>query len=36
MEITLVGRPNINTWGGRVTPQVLISEMEVQDSRFAF
>ena len=36
MELTIIGKPNINTWGGRVTPQVLISEMEVQDSRFAF
>ena len=36
MDITLVGRPNINEWMGHKTPQVFIVDMEVQDGRFAF
>lgn len=36
MEITLVGRPNINEWMGHKTPQLFIIDMEVQDGRFAF
>ena len=36
MEITLVGRPNINTWLGQELPQIFIVDMEVQDGRFSF
>lgn len=36
MEITLVGRPNINEWNNSITPQIFIVDMEVQDGRFAF
>ena len=36
MDITLVGRPNINEWMGNKTPQLFIVDMEVQDGRFAF
>ena len=36
MDITLVGRPNINTWLGQELPQIFIVDMEVQDGRFAF
>ena len=36
MDITLVGRPNINTWLGQELPQILIEDMEVQDGRFSF
>lgn len=36
MDITLVGRPNINTWLGQELPQIFIIDMEVQDGRFLF
>lgn len=36
MEITLVGRPNINNWMGQELPQIFIVDMEVQDGRFSF
>ena len=36
MDITLVGRPNINTWMGQELPQIFIVDMEVQDGRFSF
>ena len=36
MEITLVGRPNINTWLGQELPQIFIVDMEIQDARFSF
>ena len=36
MEITLVGRPNINNWMGQELPQIFIVDMEVQDARFSF
>ena len=36
MDITLVGRPNINTWLGQELPQIFIVDMEVQDGRFSF
>ena len=36
MDITLVGRPNINTWLGQELPQIFIVDMEIQDARFSF
>ena len=36
MDITLVGRPNINTWLGQELPQIFIVDTEVQDGRLAF
>lgn len=36
MDITLVGKPNLNEWGGKTTPQVFITDLEIEDSRFAF
>lgn len=36
MEITMIGRPNINNWRGMETPQLMIIDCEVEDSRFAF
>jgi len=36
MDITLVGKPNLNEWGGKTTPQIFITDLEIEDSRFAF
>lgn len=36
MDITLVGKPNLNIWGGKTTPQIFITDLEIEDSRFAF
>lgn len=36
MNITLVGKPNLNIWGGKTTPQIFITDLEIEDSRFAF
>ena len=36
MDITLVGKPNINTWNNSVIPQIFIIDCEIEDSRFAF
>lgn len=31
MEIEVVGRANLNEWGGRVTPQVFIEDCDIKD-----
>ena len=36
MDITLIGKPNLNIWGGKTTPQIFITGLEIEDSRFAF
>ena len=36
MDITLVGRPNINTWNNSITPQIFIVDYEIEDARFSF
>lgn len=36
MEITIVGRPNVNCWAGNKMPQILIVDMEIEDARFSF
>lgn len=36
MNITLVGKPNINTWNHKNIPQIFITDLEIEDSRFAF
>lgn len=36
MDITLVGKPNLNEWGGKITHQIFITDLEIEDSRFAF
>lgn len=32
LNITVAGRGNINTWGGKATPQILLDEIEVKES----
>lgn len=36
MNLTIIGRPNINDWLGHLTPQLLITDMEIEDARFSF
>ena len=36
IKINLIGRPNINVWMGRRTPQILIEDYEVIDDLLAF
>ena len=31
MNVTVVGRANINEWGGNVTPQIFIEDYEIQE-----
>ena len=34
--INLLGKPNINSWGGRTTPQILINEYEIVGNKYSF
>lgn len=36
MKIEVVGRANLNEWGGRVTPQIFIDDIEVRDNVLGF
>lgn len=36
MELTIIGRPNINTWNCKNIPQIFMEDCEVEDARFAF
>ena len=36
IKINLIGRPNINVWMGRRTPQILIEDYEVIDDLLEF
>lgn len=36
MKIEVVGRANMNEWGGRVTPQIFIEDIEVKDNALGF
>lgn len=36
MQLEIVGRPNLNEWGGMVTPQIFIEAYEIRDGRLAF
>lgn len=36
MKIEVVGRANVNEWGGRVTPQIFIEDIEVKDNALGF
>lgn len=35
-EMEIVGRANLNTYGGRYTPQIFIDAYELKDGRFSF
>lgn len=34
--INLLGKPNINSWRGRTTPQILITDYEIAGNRYSF
>lgn len=34
--INLLGKPNINSWGGRTTPQILINDYEIVGNKYSF
>lgn len=36
LSITVVGRPNLNEWGGYVTPQILGVDYEITDGGYVF
>lgn len=36
MKIEVVGRANLNEWGGKVTPQIFIEDIEVKDNALGF
>ena len=36
MKIEVVGKPNLNVWGGKVTPQIFIEDIEVKENRLGF
>lgn len=36
IEMEVVGRANLNEWGGRYTPQIFIDNYELKDGRFSF
>ena len=36
IKINLVGKPNLNKWGGTITPQIFIEAYELEDDTFGF
>ena len=36
IHLDIIGRGNINYWGGNVTPQIIINDYQVSDGRFSF
>ena len=34
--INLLGKPNINSWRGRTTPQILINDYEIVGNKYSF
>ena len=32
INMVIVGKANVNSWGGRTTPQILLEEIEIKDS----
>ena len=36
IKLNIVGHANINTWGGRTTPQIFIDAYEVLDGAYGF
>ena len=36
IKMEVVGRANLNEWGGRVTPQIFIEEYEIKDDTLGF
>lgn len=36
IKLEVVGRANLNYWGGRVTPQIFIDDYEIKDNKYGF
>jgi len=36
IKINLIGKPNLNEWGGTYTPQIFIEAFELEDDTFVF
>jgi single-stranded-DNA-specific exonuclease len=36
IKLEVIGRANINYWGGNMTPQIFIEDYEVRDDKFGF
>ena len=36
MKINLVGKANLNEWGGRTTPQIFVEDYEIFDDTLGF
>ncbi len=36
LDITIIGKANINYWGGRAAPQIFITDMDIKNSLFDF
>lgn len=36
MKIEVVGHANLNEWGGKVTPQIFIEDIELEDGTLGF
>ena len=36
IKMEVVGKANINEWGGRVTPQIMIENYEIKDNEYGF
>ena len=36
IKMNLVGRANLNSWMGRITPQIFIENYEIEDGELSF
>ena len=36
IKMEVVGKANLNEWGGRVTPQIMIENYEIKDNEYGF
>ena len=36
VKLEVVGRANLNEWGGTYTPQIFISNYQIEDNRLGF
>ena len=36
IKMEVVGRANLNEWGGRITPQIFIDDYEIKDNKYGF
>ena len=36
IKINLIGKPNVNEWMGRQSPQIFIEAYELEDNKYGF